>query len=81
MKSKMSTKGGAMGGKKKMPPGYKDGGKLKMVEKGGKMVPFFLADDNGMAAGGAVPKSKGYFKGGKVMKSKMSTKGGKRGGI
>ena len=41
MKSKMSTKGGAMGGKKKMPPGYKGGGKLEMVEKDGKMVPFF----------------------------------------
>ena len=82
MKSKMSTKGGAMGGKKKMPPGYKDGGKLKMVEKDGKMVPFFAADGEGkMAAGGQVPKSKGYFKGGKVMKSKMSTKGGKGGGI
>ena len=35
MKSKMSTKGGAMGGKKKMPPGYKGGGKLEMVEKDG----------------------------------------------
>ena len=40
MKSKMSTKGGAMGGKKKMPPGYKGGGKLEMVEKDGIPVHF-----------------------------------------
>ena len=33
MKSKMSTKGGAMGGKKKMLPGYKDGGKIRMSTK------------------------------------------------
>ena len=52
-----------------------------MVEKNGKMVPFFAADGEGkMQRGGMVPKTKGYFKGGKVMGSKMATKGGKRGG-
>ena len=51
-----------------------------MVEKDGKMVPFYAADGEGkMMAGGMVPKPKGYFMGGKVM-SKMDTKGGKRGG-
>ena len=87
---KMKTKGYGRGGKTKMAMGggmmksknMKKGGKLPMVEKDGKRVPFFAADGEGkMKAGGQVPKSKGYFKGGKVMKSKMSTKGGKRGGI
>jgi hypothetical protein len=51
-----------------------------MVEKDGKMVPFFAADGEGkMMKGGKIPGTKGYFKGGKVM-SKMNTKGGKRGG-
>ncbi len=61
--------------------GMKEGGKLPMVEKDGKMVPFFAADGKGkMMGGGMVPKTKGYFKGGKTMQSKMATKGGKRGG-
>ena len=61
--------------------GMNKGGKLPMVEKNGKMVPFFAADGEGkMQRGGMVPKTKGYFKGGKVMGSKMATKGGKRGG-
>lgn len=56
------------GGGKTKTKGYKKGGKLEMVEKDGKMVPFYAADGEGkMMAGGMVPKSKGYFKGGKVM--------------
>ncbi len=57
--------------------GYAKGGKLKMVEKDGKQVPFFAADGKGkMASGGMVPKTKGYYKGGKVMKPKGMAKGG-----
>lgn len=53
---------------KKMPKGMKKGGKLEMVEKDGKMVPFFAADGEGkMQSGGMVPKTKGYFKGGRTM--------------
>ena len=75
---RMYSKGGVAGGKK--TKGYKKGGKLEMVEKDGKMVPFYAADGEGkMMQGGVVPKSNGYFNGGKVM-SKMNTKGGKRGG-
>ena len=45
------------------------GGKLPMVEKNGRMVPFFAADGEGKMAGGGPtpPKTKGYFKGGRVM--------------
>ena len=68
------TKGYMAGGKTK---GYAGGGKLKMVEKDGKQVPFFAADGKGkMAAGGMVPKTKGYFKGGKIMMPKGSASGG-----
>ena len=78
---KMKSKGYKAGGKMMKPKGMKAGGKLPMVEKDGKMVPFFAADGKGkMKAGGMVPKTKGYFKGGKTMQSKMATKGGKRGG-
>lgn len=50
-----------MGGKVK---GYKNGGKLKMVEKNGEQVPFYAADGKGaMKAGGKVKKMKA---GGKV---------------
>lgn len=55
MKSKMGTKGGAMGGRKRMPPGYGSGG---MAKKGPK----------GYAKGGAMitkMKPKGFKKGGK----------------
>jgi hypothetical protein len=56
------------GGGKIKTKGYKKGGKLEMVEKDGKMVPFFAADDEGkMMKGGKVPGTKGYFKGGKVL--------------
>ena len=52
MKKKMMMAGGGM-----MKKGYKSGGKLKMVEKDGKMVPFYAADGKGkMAAGGTVEK-------------------------
>ena len=72
---------GGQGMMKKTPKGMAGGGKLKMVEKDGKQVPFFAADGQGkMKDGGMVPKTKGYFKGGKTMQSKMATKGGKRGG-
>ena len=44
-----------------------EGGKLKMVEKGGKKVPFFAADGVGkMMGGGMAKKSMGYAKGGPV---------------
>ena len=57
--------------------GYAKGGKLKMVEKDGKQVPFFAADGKGkMAGGGMVPNTKGYFRGGKVMKPKAMARGG-----
>jgi hypothetical protein len=53
--------GRMMGGKVK---GYKNGGKLKMVEKNGEQVPFYAADGEGkMKAGGKVKKMKA---GGKV---------------
>lgn len=61
MKKKGYRKGGAM--KRK---GMAKGGKLKMVEKGGKKVPFFAADGKGKMAGGGMMKKKGYAKGGSV---------------
>ena len=79
-KPKGYMRGGMM---KRTPKGMKKGGKLEMVEKDGKMVPFFAADGEGkMQKGGMTPKTKGYFKGGKTMNmaSKMATKGVKRGG-
>ena len=78
MKNKMNPRGGMM---RKVPKGMSNGGRLKMVEKDGKQVPFFAADGKGkMKEGGMVPKTKGYFKGGRTMKNKMDTKGGKMGG-
>ena len=44
----------------------KAGGKLKMVEKGGKKVPFYAADGVGKMAMGGMMKKKGYAKGGSV---------------
>ena len=59
------TKGYMAGGKMKTK-GYAGGGKLPMVEKGGKMVPFYAADGEGKMAGG-----------GKVrMSTKMMANGG-----
>ena len=71
------------GGKTK---GMAAGGKLKMVEKDGKQVPFFAADGKGkMAGGGSVPSTKGYFKGGKTKGmaagGKMKSKGTAGGGV
>ena len=74
MKSKMGTKGGAMGGKKKMAPGMKKGGKLPMVEKDGKMVPFYAADGVGKMKGGGKVKPKGAAAGGGYKKGGMKTK-------
>ena len=85
MKSKMGTKGGAMGGKR-MPPGMKKGGKFpdltgdgKVTQKDvlkGRGVPGFKAGGKkgpkGYAAGGMKKGPKGYAAGG--MKSKMATK-------
>jgi len=48
---KMKTKGMNAGGKMKTK-GMKAGGKLPMVEKGGKMVPFYAADGEGKMSGG-----------------------------
>ena len=42
--------------------GYKSGGKLKMVEKDGKMVPFYAADGKGKMAAGTVEKKRGKKK-------------------
>ena len=54
--------------------GYAAGG-LKMVEKGGKKVPFYAADGKGkMYGGGMAMKKKGMAKGG--MKKKGMAKGG-----
>ena len=59
--TKRMAKGGmAMGAGK----GYKAGGSLEMVEKGGKKVPFYAADGKGkMNMGGKVMA---YKKGGKI---------------
>ena len=81
MKSKMSSKGGAKGGRK-VPPGMKGGGSMtsKMASKGGarggKRVP------PGMMGGGMMtcPMMGGAGMGGGMMKSKMSAKGGAKGG-
>ncbi len=55
------TKGYMAGGKMKTK-GYAGGGKRPMVEKGGKLVPFYAADGVGkMAYGGKV---KGMKEGG-----------------
>ena len=83
------SKGYAGGGKMKpkmSAKGMSKGGKLKMVEKDGKQVPFFAADGKGkMAGGGMVPKTKGYFKGGKTKGmaagGKMKSKGTAGGGV
>ena len=75
------SKGYMRGGKTK---GMSAVGKLKMVEKDGKQVPFFAADGKGkMADGGMVPKTKGYFKGGKTkgMAAGGKTKGMAGGGV
>ena len=55
----MKKKGMAKGGAMKKPIAMSKGSKLKMVEKGGKKVPFFAADGVGkMQAGGALKPRK-----------------------
>ena len=79
MKSKMGTKGGAMGGKKK-PPGYKAGGLKPAPEgnKGLKKLPKEVRNKMGFMKGGGKVKPKGATAGGGYkqggMKSKMATK-------
>jgi len=56
-----------MNTEKTKPLGQAGGGKLKMVEKGGKKVPFFAADGVGkMMGGGMMKKNMSYSKGGPV---------------
>ena len=52
------------------------GGKLKMVMKDGRKVPFFAPDSKGKMRGGGMMKKKGYAMGG-AMKKKGYKKGGK----
>ena len=56
-----------MNTEKTKPLGQAGGGKLKMVEKDGKKVPFFAADGVGkMMGGGMMKKKMSYAKGGPV---------------
>ena len=55
MKKKGYAKGGVM---KKKPVAMSKGSKLKMVEKGGKKVPFFAADGVGKMKDGGATKPK-----------------------
>jgi len=68
MESKAADKKRSRRGSAKSDPstGMAAGGKLKMVEKGGKKVPFFAADGKGKMAMGGMMKKKGYAKGGAV---------------
>lgn len=64
-----------MNTEKTKPLGQAGGGKLKMVEKDGKKVPFFAADGVGKMMGGGMMKKK--MMGGGMMKKNMSySKGG-----
>ena len=77
MESKAADKKRSRRGSAKSVPstGMAAGGKLKMVEKGGKKVPFFAADGKGKMAMGGMMKKKGMAKGG-MMKKKGMAKGG-----
>ena len=81
MKSKMSAKGGARGGKKKMMPGGMKNGGLAMTTVNGRKVPAFAADGKGpndlakKKKNGGMMKSKGMAKGGAMTKKGMA-KGG-----
>ena len=85
MKSKMSSKGGKMGGK--MAPGYNEGGSAKKPvpsqNKGLSKLPKDVRNKMGyMKDGGSAKKTpKGYSKGGAAMKSKGGTKRGKPRGV
>ena len=78
MKKKGYARGGAMKKPVAMKKGSKvvkkrPGGKLRMVEKNGKKVPFYAADGVGkMKKGGAAKKRYGGS-----MKKKTMAKGGK----
>ena len=85
MKSKMGTKGGAMGGKKK-PPGYKEGktvgGKFPDLTGDGKVTKKDVLKGRGVPGfkkGGMKPKGAaaggGYKKGGKVRGAGIARKG------
>ena len=57
--------------------GYAKGGKLKMVKKDGKEVPFFAADGKGkMAKGGMTKSSVTKKKAGGAMKGTKAMAGG-----
>lgn len=69
MESTAADKKRSRRGTAKLAPstGMAGGGKLKMVEKGGKKVPFFAADGVGkMMGGGMMKKKMSYAKGGPV---------------
>ena len=75
MESKAADKKRSRRGSAKSAPstGMAAGGKLKMVEKGGKKVPFFAADGKGKMAMGGMMKKKGYAKGGAVKVGEKGT--------
>lgn len=75
MASKAADKKRSRRGSAKSAPstGMAAGGKLKMVEKGGKKVPFFAADGKGKMAMGGMMKKKGYAKGGAVKVGEKGT--------
>ena len=75
MKSKMGTKGGAMGGKKK-PPGMKAGGLKPAPEgnKGLKKLPKEVRNKMGFMKGGGKVKPKGAAAGGGYKKGGMKPK-------
>ena len=56
---KAGGRAGKMGGGMMKRPMMKQGGKLKMVMKGGKKVPFFAADGKGAKDLGRVEARKG----------------------
>jgi hypothetical protein len=75
MESKAADKKRSKRGTAKLAPstGMAGGGKLKMVEKGGKKVPFYAADGKGKMAMGGMMKKKGYAKGGSVKVGEKGT--------
>ena len=82
MKSKMGTKGGAMGGKKKMAPGMKAGGKFPDLSGDGKVTQKDILMGKGVIKkkGGGKVKPKGAAAGGGYKKGGMKPKGAAAGG-
>ena len=79
MKKKPTKKKMMAGGRTKGTK-YKaaGGGKLKMVMKDGKKVPFYAADGKGkMKAGGRTMKTSKYRAGGGIKGTKYKRRGGK----